>query len=50
MNMNHDGSSRIEMNLMWALMCAMLVIDLAMIIYHSNLHKRLKALEELIKK
>jgi hypothetical protein len=50
MDMNHDGSHRIEMNLMWVLMCAMLVIDFAMIIYHANLHKRIKALEELIKK
>jgi hypothetical protein len=50
MDMHLYESHRAEMNLMWVLMCAMLVIDVAMIIYHSNLHKRIKALEELIKK
>ena len=50
MDMQLYESHRVEMNLMWVLMCAMLVIDAAMIIYHSNLHKRIKALEELIKK
>jgi len=50
MDMQHFESHRIEMNLMWVLMCAMIVIDVAMIIYHFKLHKSIKALEELIKK
>lgn len=50
MDMQLYESHRVEMNLMWVFMGVMLIIDVAMIIYHSNLHKRIKALEELIKK
>jgi hypothetical protein len=50
MDMQYFESHRTEMNLMWVLMCAMIIVDVAMIIYHSKLHDRIKALEELIKK
>ncbi len=34
------------MNIMWILMGAMVIVDFAMVIYHSKLHKRINALEK----
>ena len=50
MEMNHSSSDRLEMNLMWVLMGAMFFLDVFMIYYHVKMHKRIKSLEELLKK
>jgi hypothetical protein len=49
MNMHEVSSGRLEMNIMWIIMGAMFVLDIAMIYVHSNMHKRIKFLEEQLK-
>jgi len=46
MNMSND---RLEMNLMWIAMGAMLIHHIWMVLSHSSMHKRLNALEDELK-
>ena len=43
------SNDRLEMNLMWIVMGAMLIHHIWMMFSHSNMHKRLNALEDELK-
>lgn len=49
MEMHHSGSDRLEMNIMWIIMGLMIIFDIGMLYYHVMMHKRVKALEALLK-
>lgn len=39
-------SDRLEMNIMWAIMGVMFVVDIAMVVIHLKLHKKVAVLEK----
>jgi hypothetical protein len=46
MNMAPASSDRLEMNIMWAIMGVMFVVDIAMVYIHLKLHKKVVVLEK----